>query len=60
MENHMVLFFLKTNIYLSLLSSSSQARQINIHNLSAFYDSEVFRMKGFSRDAKRKLIVQRF
>ncbi|NWQ81453.1 MCM2 factor, partial [Columbina picui] len=37
-----------------------KARQINIHNLSAFYDSEVFRMNRFSRDVKRKLIVQQF
>ncbi|KGL75325.1 DNA replication licensing factor mcm2, partial [Tinamus guttatus] len=37
-----------------------KARQINIHNLSAFYDSEVFKMNRFSRDTKRKLIVQQF
>uniref|UniRef100_A0A663LL43 DNA replication licensing factor MCM2 n=2 Tax=Athene cunicularia TaxID=194338 RepID=A0A663LL43_ATHCN len=37
-----------------------KARQINIHNLSAFYDSEVFRMNRFSRDVKRKLILQQF
>ena len=37
-----------------------KARQINIHNLSAFYDSEVFKMNRFSRDVKRKLIVQQF
>uniref|UniRef100_A0A8D0GH26 DNA replication licensing factor MCM2 n=1 Tax=Sphenodon punctatus TaxID=8508 RepID=A0A8D0GH26_SPHPU len=37
-----------------------KARQINIHNLSAFYDSELFKMNKFSRDLKRKLIVQQF
>uniref|UniRef100_A0A6I8PI15 DNA replication licensing factor MCM2 n=1 Tax=Ornithorhynchus anatinus TaxID=9258 RepID=A0A6I8PI15_ORNAN len=37
-----------------------KARQINIHNLSAFYDSELFRMNKFSHDLKRKLIVQQF
>ncbi|CAI5767388.1 DNA replication licensing factor MCM2 [Podarcis lilfordi] len=37
-----------------------KARQINIHNLSAFYDSELFKMNRFSRDVKRKLIVQAF
>uniref|UniRef100_A0A7M4FMS2 DNA replication licensing factor MCM2 n=1 Tax=Crocodylus porosus TaxID=8502 RepID=A0A7M4FMS2_CROPO len=37
-----------------------KARQINIHNLTAFYDSELFKMNKFSRDVKRKLIVQQF
>ncbi|EHA97933.1 DNA replication licensing factor MCM2 [Heterocephalus glaber] len=37
-----------------------KARQINIHNLSAFYDSELFRMNKFSRDLKRKVILQQF
>lgn len=37
-----------------------QARQINIHNLSAFYDSELFRMNRFSHDLKRKVILQQF
>ncbi|XP_048210755.1 DNA replication licensing factor MCM2 [Perognathus longimembris pacificus] len=37
-----------------------KARQINIHNLSAFYDSELFRMNKFSRDLKRKMILQQF
>lgn len=37
-----------------------QARQINIHNLSAFYDSELFRINKFSRDLKRKMILQQF
>ncbi|KAJ7316905.1 hypothetical protein JRQ81_003067 [Phrynocephalus forsythii] len=37
-----------------------KARQINIHNLSAFYDSELFKMNRFSRDVKRKVIVQAF
>uniref|UniRef100_A0A672RT67 DNA replication licensing factor MCM2 n=1 Tax=Sinocyclocheilus grahami TaxID=75366 RepID=A0A672RT67_SINGR len=37
-----------------------KARQINIHNLSAFYDSELFRSNRFSHDAKKKLIAQQF
>ncbi|XP_053325111.1 DNA replication licensing factor MCM2 [Spea bombifrons] len=37
-----------------------KARQINIHNLSAFYDSELFKMNRFSHDVKKKLIVQQF
>uniref|UniRef100_A0A8C1FGU2 DNA replication licensing factor MCM2 n=1 Tax=Cyprinus carpio carpio TaxID=630221 RepID=A0A8C1FGU2_CYPCA len=37
-----------------------KARQINIHNLSAFYDSDLFRSNKFSHDAKKKLIAQRF
>ncbi|XP_043934476.1 DNA replication licensing factor MCM2 [Protopterus annectens] len=35
-----------------------KARQINIHNLSAFYDSDLFKMNKFSHDVKRKLILQ--
>lgn len=38
----------------------SQARQINIHNLSAFYDSDLFRSNKFSHDTKKKIIVQQF
>ncbi|CAM5154293.1 unnamed protein product [Natator depressus] len=37
-----------------------KARQINIHTLSAFYDSELFKMNKFSREVKRKVIVQQF
>ncbi|XP_018409454.1 PREDICTED: DNA replication licensing factor MCM2 [Nanorana parkeri] len=37
-----------------------KARQINIHNLSAFYDSELFKMNRFMHDVKKKLIVQQF
>ncbi|XP_050815037.1 DNA replication licensing factor MCM2 [Gopherus flavomarginatus] len=37
-----------------------KARQINIHTLSAFYDSELFKMNKFSRDVKRKVILQQF
>lgn len=58
----MVLFiYLFLNKHLPLSPALSfQARQINIHNLSTFYDSEVFRMNRFSRDVKRKLILQQF
>ncbi|KAM9324411.1 DNA replication licensing factor MCM2 [Gastrophryne carolinensis] len=37
-----------------------KARQINIHNLSAFYDSELFKMNRFAHDVKKKLIIQQF
>ncbi|KAG8007194.1 DNA replication licensing factor mcm2 [Nibea albiflora] len=37
-----------------------KARQINIHNLTAFYDSDLFRSNKFSHDAKKKLILQQF
>uniref|UniRef100_A0A4W6DG85 DNA replication licensing factor MCM2 n=1 Tax=Lates calcarifer TaxID=8187 RepID=A0A4W6DG85_LATCA len=37
-----------------------KARQINIHNLSAFYDSDLFRSNKFSHDGKKKLILQQF
>uniref|UniRef100_A0A672ZPN0 DNA replication licensing factor MCM2 n=1 Tax=Sphaeramia orbicularis TaxID=375764 RepID=A0A672ZPN0_9TELE len=35
-----------------------KARQINIHNLTAFYDSDIFRSNKFSHDGKKKLILQ--
>lgn len=37
-----------------------KARQINIHNLSAFYDSDLFHSNKFSHDGKKKLILQQF
>ncbi|TMS19425.1 DNA replication licensing factor mcm2 [Larimichthys crocea] len=37
-----------------------KARQINIHNLTAFYDSDLFRSNKFSHDGKKKLILQQF
>ncbi|XP_010771363.1 DNA replication licensing factor MCM2 [Notothenia coriiceps] len=37
-----------------------KARQINIHNLSSFYDSDIFRSNKFSHDGKKKLILQQF
>ncbi|ELU12121.1 hypothetical protein CAPTEDRAFT_175811 [Capitella teleta] len=37
---------------------SEKARQINIENLSAFYESDVFKNNKFFHDSKRKLIVQ--
>ncbi|XP_056292902.1 DNA replication licensing factor MCM2 [Pseudoliparis swirei] len=37
-----------------------KARQINIHNLSSFYDSDVFHSNKFSHDGKKKLILQQF
>jgi len=37
---------------------ADKARQINIHNLAAFYDSEIFRDNRFTHDTKRKLIIQ--
>ncbi|XP_054472654.1 DNA replication licensing factor MCM2 [Anoplopoma fimbria] len=37
-----------------------KARQISIHNLTSFYDSDVFRSNKFSHDGKKKLILQQF
>jgi len=37
---------------------ADKARQISIHNLASFYDSDIFRENKFSHDSKRKLIVQ--
>lgn len=34
-----------------------QARQINIHNLATFYDSEVFKNNHFRLDEKRRVII---
>ncbi|MBN3290883.1 MCM2 factor, partial [Polypterus senegalus] len=39
---------------------ADKARQINIHNLSAFYDSDVFKMNKYIHDSKKKLIIQQF
>lgn len=35
-----------------------RAKQINVHNLKTFYDSEIFKNNGFTYDSKRKIIVQ--
>lgn len=35
-----------------------RAKQIDIHNLSKFYDSEIFKNNGFTFDSKRKVICQ--
>lgn len=35
-----------------------RAKQINIHGLGKFYDSEIFKNNGFSYDIKRKTILQ--
>lgn len=35
-----------------------RAKQINVHNLAKFYDSELFKNNGFSFDPKRKTILQ--
>eukprot|EP00794_Sanderia_malayensis_P005983 gene5983-6679_t len=37
---------------------SDRARQINIHNLSSFYESDIFLQNRFIYDKKRKAIVQ--
>jgi DNA replication licensing factor MCM2 len=35
-----------------------RAKQIDIHNLTKFYESEIFKNNGFSFDSKRKVILQ--
>ena len=47
-------------LLMALMLFFLQARQINIHNLSAFYDSDLFKFNKFSSDLKRKLILQQF
>lgn len=37
---------------------ADKARQINIHNLSSFYDSDIFKSNRFTHDTKRKMILQ--
>ncbi|KAK3102492.1 hypothetical protein FSP39_011770 [Pinctada imbricata] len=37
---------------------ADKARQINISNLSSFYDSDIFRANRFTHDSKRKVILQ--
>ncbi|XP_002740276.1 DNA replication licensing factor mcm2-like [Saccoglossus kowalevskii] len=37
---------------------AEKARQINIHNLVGFYESEIFRAHKFTHDARKKLIIQ--
>ncbi|XP_067855179.1 DNA replication licensing factor MCM2 [Heptranchias perlo] len=37
-----------------------KARQISIHNLSAFYESDLFKINKFTHDVRRKLIIQQF
>ena len=39
-------------------STCLQARQINIHNLSSFYGSELFQKHKFMYDRSRKQIIQ--
>lgn len=37
---------------------SERAKQINVYDISKFFDSEIFKNNGFSYDAKRKTILQ--
>ncbi|XP_013791101.1 DNA replication licensing factor mcm2-like [Limulus polyphemus] len=37
-----------------------KARQINIHNLRPFFESDIFQAHNFTHDPKRKLIIQTF
>lgn len=46
------------SIEISEKDLQDKARQINISNLTSFYDSDVFRSNRFTHDSKRKVIVQ--
>lgn len=64
-EDHIIIALQRRYVSFTNLSCNAtffcpQARQINIHNLSAFYDSDLFRSNKFSHDAKKKLVVQQF
>lgn len=37
---------------------ADKARQINIHNLTTFFDSDLFKANRFNHDGKRKMIIQ--
>ncbi|XP_076362368.1 DNA replication licensing factor Mcm2 [Tachypleus tridentatus] len=37
-----------------------KARQINIHNLRPFFESEIFQAHNFTHDPRRRLIIQTF
>ncbi|XP_076448292.1 DNA replication licensing factor mcm2-like [Babylonia areolata] len=39
---------------------ADKARQINIHNLTSFYSSDLFKSNHFTLDNKRKVIIQSF
>ena len=50
-----------TFMYVHLLvppSDSPQARQINIHSLAPFYESELFKQNKFVYDRMKKQIIQ--
>lgn len=46
------------SIEISEKDLQDKARQINISNLASFYDSDIFKSNRFSRDSKRKVIIQ--
>ena len=50
----------RTDLTIAVFCCFSQARQINIHNLTSFYESDLFKANHFSLDAKRKVIIQSF
>jgi len=39
---------------------ADKARQINIHSLTSFYDSDIFQANHYTHDSKRKVIIQSF
>ncbi|CAG0884040.1 unnamed protein product [Cyprideis torosa] len=39
---------------------ADKARQINIHNLRPFFESDIFKHNNFTYDARRKVIIQTF
>ncbi|XP_051170865.1 DNA replication licensing factor Mcm2 [Leptopilina boulardi] len=46
-----------TTIEVSEKELQDRARQINIHNLSSFYESDIFKMNHFTYEPKRKVII---
>ena len=51
-------FLLCIYIFLNIILFFSQARQINIDNVSTLYDCDMFQKNRFIHDKKRKLIIQ--
>lgn len=47
-----------THIEIMEKDLTERAKQLNIHNLKEFYESQIFKTNGFAYDAKRKIILQ--
>jgi len=46
--------------FMLILFYGFQAKQIDIHNLHPFYESDIFKTNNFVYDSERKVIMQTF